>query len=472
MASILILPIVVLLSFGFEQIMATFYISIYSLPFNLLVILFLYALRFRTQRATNLREVIIQQGTPEKNLYLQTNYVTRMRSSGILSISLPVMGEWKISQGYNGKYTHKDDWRHALDFVISDNEGKEYKNKGLVAEDYYCFAKNVISPADGYIVELADGIEDNAIGDMNLINNWGNSIVIQLASGLYAQLSHIKSGTFKINKGDYVKKGQLIGQVGNSGRSPYPHLHFQIQNAPHIGAKTIDYPLVNYLSNKDDLRRYHAYGRPTEGESLSNVVATPIMANAFRFTPGQKYTFRFSFPNGKGDVFQHFEEEYLLEVNSDIYKNTYFECKKTGEKAWFYNDGQVFHFSNYIGNRKSFLFYYMLALFKVELGYTQNISIKDQIPVHFTFSGVQLFVQDFLAPFFQYLKSNYQMKFVSIDDDFSPQKIHFQTDITNRFGSRELEKNTFDIHVKEAGIHQISINISGKQAIGACVKRG
>jgi len=42
---------------------------------------------------------------------------------------------------------------------------------------------------------------------------------------LYA---HLKSGSIEVEKGDRVKKGQRLGQVGNSGFSSTPHLHFQV----------------------------------------------------------------------------------------------------------------------------------------------------------------------------------------------------------------------------------------------------
>lgn len=471
LVSLLLLPMVILMSFGIGRVFEIFQLSIYSLPFNILVIMFLYALRFRTHRATRLLEILVQQKTPEKNVYLQSNAVNRMRSSGILSISLPFMGKWTVNQGYDGEITHKDDWRHALDFVLTDATGREYRGDGLIADDYYCFGKNIIAPADGYVVDVIDGIADNLVGDMDLVHNWGNTIVIQHVFGLCTQMSHIRMGTIEVNKGDFVQKGQVIGKVGNSGRSPYPHLHFQIQNAPLVGSATMDYPLCNYIVNEKNESHYQAHGIPAKGQIVDNVVSTPIIANAFNFIPGQELTFKISYPFGRDKVFKHFDEEYTLVVNADIYKNLYLECKNTGAKAWFSTDGQLFSFSNYAGDRNSFLFYFMLSVFKVELAYSKDIIVRDEIPTHFTFSGVRLFFQDFIAPFKRYLKSYFHLEYEHVDDEMSPEKVLFNSEITSAQGNKTLNNYRFDISINNSGIHQIDVNMMSHYFQAVCIKQ-
>ena len=158
---ILLLPAVVLITIGTQQLFLQFRISPYSLPFNMVVLMFLYSLKLREKRAVNLVETPVQMGNPELNVYLHAGNRKRFPSAFPVSAGLPFLGEWKVSQGHNGEHTHKDAWKHAWDFIITNSGGSQFKNSGDFAEDYYCFGKNVIAPFDGTVVEAIDHIKDN-----------------------------------------------------------------------------------------------------------------------------------------------------------------------------------------------------------------------------------------------------------------------------------------------------------------------
>jgi murein DD-endopeptidase MepM/ murein hydrolase activator NlpD len=55
---------------------------------------------------------------------------------------------------------------------------------------------------------------------------YGNRIVIQHAYGFETLYAHL--GVIRVKKGQWVRKNQLIGTVGNSGLSTGPHLHYEI----------------------------------------------------------------------------------------------------------------------------------------------------------------------------------------------------------------------------------------------------
>ncbi|MGB0844901.1 MAG: M23 family metallopeptidase [Alphaproteobacteria bacterium] len=58
---------------------------------------------------------------------------------------------------------------------------------------------------------------------------YGNFIEIRHNSTYSTAYAHLSKFRRKVKKGTYVKKGQLIGYVGSTGRSTGPHLHFELR---------------------------------------------------------------------------------------------------------------------------------------------------------------------------------------------------------------------------------------------------
>ena len=313
-----------LLSITITASMAVFNIlqlSIYSLPFNLIVLMFLYILKFRERYFNKPEVVYYQQFSPEKNLYSQLNSKDRFEGHRYFNLLLPFWGEWSVTQAHDGEHTHKESWAHAWDFEIMDDEGSPFKNTGTLCEDFLCFNKPVIAPADGSIEEVISTIEDNEIGDMNLEHNWGNTIIIKHAEGLYTKLCHLKKDSIQVKKGDLVNQGDILAHVGNSGRSPQPHLHFQVQETPFIGSKTLDYPLGHYIRNVDSGFQFCSFSKPDYGDKVSNIEKNLNLDKAFHFIPGQQLKFEVIAEN-------NLTEDISWEVRADIYNNTFLHYNK------------------------------------------------------------------------------------------------------------------------------------------------
>jgi murein DD-endopeptidase MepM/ murein hydrolase activator NlpD len=64
----------------------------------------------------------------------------------------------------------------------------------------------------------------------------GNHIVQDIVDGegnhYYAFYAHLKTGSVKVKPGDRLTTGQVIANLGNTGNTDAPHLHFHVMSAP------------------------------------------------------------------------------------------------------------------------------------------------------------------------------------------------------------------------------------------------
>lgn len=459
---IFIIPVVAIISISFSALLSVFRLPVYALPFNIAVLMFLYMLKFRIRRYDTLQEVLIQHNKPERNLYSFKNHVKRFRKNSEIDIQLPFHGEWFITQGHDGEITHRGGWKHALDFEIADENNKTFKGAGNYPEDYYCYGKTIIAPAAGTVIEIVDDIPDNIIGEENRNQNWGNTIIIKHTNFLYSKLSHLKPCSFEVTKGQNVHQGQALAKCGNSGRSPVPHLHFQLQATPYIGSRTIEYPFTSYIKkNKNSAIKF--YGIPMEGDIIHNILPAPALKNAFNLTPGKVLRFN---ENHKGKAIKH-----TLEAKADIYGKTYLYCDKTNSYAYYRCNEKVLSFEHFKGNKNSFLYEFYLAFYRVQTGLYPKLEINDYYPVNKLFSNSLLLkLQDFIAPFYIFLEAKYKMVYEKVVEDFTETSIHLQSTAIVKTPSGEKEKVKYKTVIDDKGIDKIWIHKGKTTKEIRCIK--
>lgn len=447
----LLTPLVAITISSTSYLFSFYGLSVFSLPFNIIVILFLYVLKFRESRTETLSPVHVQLYSPEKHVYNYNNYVSRFGLLPWFAMKLPFWGEWKVTQAHEGAHTHKKEWQHAWDFEIVDEDGETFEKSGNRPEDYYCFNKPVTAPADGVVVNMEDGIDDNTIGDMNLEKNWGNSLVIKHAEDLYSQISHLKKDSIKVVKDQLVKQGEVLGHCGNSGRSPIPHVHMQFQSNPSIGSKTVKYPFTAIVNTTHQTFQFETTAIPGLNQIVTNPVRNDILHNAYHFIPGQ--TFSFEMMNNS--------IEWIVE--SDIYKNTYVKCKTSGAKAFYRHVGDVFYFTSYEGRRDTLLYYFFLSSFKVVTAYYRGMKIKDAYPLSLYPGKFIKLIQDFCAPFFKFLSTRFELAYTSLTEKGDKTEIILESKAY--FGYQQLRMPNFEfkILIDSKGISEILTRTGGKE---------
>lgn len=117
------------------------------------------------------------------------------------------------------------------------------RNIGAGAEFHY--GSDIANSIGTPIVAAADGIVSYAAP----MGTYGNVIMIthsidgQIFTTVYAHLNG-----YNVGSGQSVSKGQVIGQMGNTGRSTGPHLHFEIHNGPWNGSRSNAVNPIRYVS--------------------------------------------------------------------------------------------------------------------------------------------------------------------------------------------------------------------------------
>jgi murein DD-endopeptidase MepM/ murein hydrolase activator NlpD len=278
----------------------------------------------------------------------------------IPALSLPIKEECVITQGVDGKATHRAPWNWALDFEIA-SKGRRWTAPGNDLDDYHIFDKTVFAPCNGNVVAAVGHVHDNAPGSNNPSENWGNYIVIYNEAGYHVLLGHLRQGSLLVVTGQRLLCGQPIARCGNSGRSPIPHLHLQVQNAPYPGAATRPFCLGHYMEIDEaggGAPRYTTSGVPAEGTRLAWPAPLPALHHLFSdWLPGE-YRYRTTTEDGKSR-----EETILLdfdELGRFRLRSLRFKAQLTA-----FLSNQVFYATDYDGVGESVLACFAVGLARV-----------------------------------------------------------------------------------------------------------
>ncbi len=113
----------------------------------------------------------------------------------------------KVTGIQNDSIAHTGDLVHSIDFDAP--EGTD-----------------VFAALDGTVVEVKD--DSNVGGDDPSFEQYGNYIAILHKNGEVSEYEHLLYRSAHVKVGDCVVAGQKIANVGNTGYSECPHLHFMV----------------------------------------------------------------------------------------------------------------------------------------------------------------------------------------------------------------------------------------------------
>ena len=124
----------------------------------------------------------------------------------------------------------------AIDFIQLDEQGFLFTGDPEVLANWHYYGAPVLAAAGGKVIDVVNDLPDQVPGEFppgaNAQNAGGNHVVVQMHNGKFAFYAHLIPGSIVVGPGDVVRRGQLLGQLGNSGNSDGPHLHFHVMNGP------------------------------------------------------------------------------------------------------------------------------------------------------------------------------------------------------------------------------------------------
>ena len=130
--------------------------------------------------------------------------------SSVYSLPYSPGRTYRVSQGYNGKYSHFGADQFAIDWRMPVGTPVHAARGGIVV-----------------------GVKsDSNIGGNDSKYDWdANYVLIRHPDGTLGQYVHLLKGGTRLNVGEQVQTGDFIGFSGNTGHSTGPHLHFSVFKA-------------------------------------------------------------------------------------------------------------------------------------------------------------------------------------------------------------------------------------------------
>ncbi|WP_415401961.1 peptidoglycan DD-metalloendopeptidase family protein [Tateyamaria sp. SN3-11] len=133
------------------------------------------------------------------------------------------------------QYVDHDTSNQAMDFRCSNlsydtHQGTDFALRSL---EQMRRGVSVLAAAPGTVRATRDGMEDRLFrtGDASRISGreCGNGVVIDHGGGWTTQYCHMKRGSLEVKIGDRVTKSTVLGEVGLSGRTQFPHVHMTVR---------------------------------------------------------------------------------------------------------------------------------------------------------------------------------------------------------------------------------------------------
>lgn len=164
-----------------------------------------------------------------------TLYEAANRNRGERSLpGFPLAGPIFVAASFDDGGTHSGYGKYCYDFMGADADGRTVRaNAGAANQDFIGFGAPALAVEDGVVESFANDDPDRAPGRI-AFNHDGNYVAVRHADGSLGWYMHLKQGSVTVQVDQRVRRGEKLGEAGNSGMSHAPHLHFCVLDAAGV----------------------------------------------------------------------------------------------------------------------------------------------------------------------------------------------------------------------------------------------
>ena len=134
----------------------------------------------------------------------------------------------------NGHFTLAQ--RFAIDWEQIDPENRVVKGDTKTLSNYVIYGREILAVADGTVVSSRNDLPEQVPGalpqGMTIEQADGNFVVLDIGGGNFVLYAHMQPGSVTVKAGARVKRGDMLGKVGNTGNTQAPHLHLHVMDGP------------------------------------------------------------------------------------------------------------------------------------------------------------------------------------------------------------------------------------------------
>lgn len=124
---------------------------------------------------------------------------------------------------------------HCGHLTYDGHKGTDFRLPSLAAMEA---GINVLAVADGVVKNTRNDMPDINILDIGKESiagkECGNGVMLEHEEGWSTQYCHMKKGSIAVSSGDEVHAGDVLGQVGLSGNTEFPHLHLTLRHGDEV----------------------------------------------------------------------------------------------------------------------------------------------------------------------------------------------------------------------------------------------